>query len=225
MPQKIPDYKSFDISAVNISSKQVGGDYYDIIELDKDDCVVAIADVSGKGVPASLLMANMQAFLQVICRQNTPLDEATGLINDLISSNTSDGRFITFFWGILNDITKTFNYVNAGHNPPLLIRNGTITKLEIGGMILGVMKTMIPYKSESIQLQTGDVLVMFTDGISEAMNRRGEEFSDERLEKLSLAVVNENADSILKKIQCEVQNFTDGANQSDDITLVIVKVK
>lgn len=225
LPQKIPDYKSFDISAVNISSKQVGGDYYDIIELDKDDCVVAIADVSGKGVPASLLMANMQAFLQVICRQNTPLDEATGLINDLISSNTSDGRFITFFWGILNDITKTFNYVNAGHNPPLLIRNGTITKLEIGGMILGVMKTMIPYKSESIQLQTGDVLVMFTDGISEAMNRRGEEFSDERLEKLSLAVVNENADSILKKIQCEVQNFTDGANQSDDITLVIVKVK
>ena len=225
LPQKIPDYKSFDISAVNISSKQVGGDYYDIIELDKDDCVVAIADVSGKGVPASLLMANMQAFLQVICRQNTPLDEATGLINDLISSNTSDGRFITFFWGILNDITKTFNYVNAGHNPPLLVRNGTITKLEIGGMILGVMKTMIPYKSESIQLQTGDVLVMFTDGISEAMNRRGEEFSDERLEKLSLEVVNENADSILKKIQCEVQNFTDGANQSDDITLVIVKVK
>lgn len=225
LPQKIPEYKSFDISAVNISSKQVGGDYYDIIELDKDDCVVAIADVSGKGVPASLLMANMQAFLQVICRQNTPLDEATGLINDLISSNTSDGRFITFFWGILNDITKTFNYVNAGHNPPLLVRNGTITKLEIGGMILGVMKTMIPYKSESIQLQTGDVLVMFTDGISEAMNRRGEEFSDERLEKLSLEVVNENADSILKKIQCEVQNFTDGANQSDDITLVIVKVK
>lgn len=225
LPQKIPEYKSFDISAVNISSKQVGGDYYDIIELDKDDCVVAIADVSGKGVPASLLMANMQAFLQVICRQNTPLDEATGLINDLISSNTSDGRFITFFWGILNDITKTFNYVNAGHNPPLLIRNGTITKLEIGGMILGVMKTMIPYKSESIQLQTDDVLVMFTDGISEAMNRRGEEYSDERLEKLSLEIVNESADSILKKIQCEVQNFTDGANQSDDITLVIVKVK
>ena len=225
LPQKIPDYKSFDIAAINISSKQVGGDYYDIIELDKDDCCIAIADVSGKGVPASLLMANMQAFLQVICRQNTPLDEATGLINDLISSNTSDGRFITFFWGILNDITKTFNYVNAGHNPPLLIRDGKIIKLEIGGMILGVMKTLIPYKSESIQLQADDVLIMFTDGISEAMNRKGEEFSDARLEKISLGVVNENADSILKKIQCEVQNFADGANQSDDITLVVVKVK
>ena len=152
LPQKILDHKNFDISAVNLSSKQVGGDYYDIIELDNNDCCIAIADVSGKGVPASLLMANMQAFLQVICRQNIPLDEATALINDFISQNTSDGRFITFFWGILNDVTKSFNYVNAGHNPPLLIRNGTITKLEIGGIILGVMKTIIPYKSESIQI-------------------------------------------------------------------------
>jgi len=225
LPQKVPSYNSFDIAALNISSKQVGGDYYDLIELDKNDCVVAVADVSGKGVPASLLMANMQAFLQVICRQNIPLEEATGLINDLISSNTSDGRFITFFWGILNDIDKTFNYVNAGHNPPLLVRDGKIIKLEIGGMILGVMKTLMPYKSESIQLQKDDVLVMFTDGISEAMNRKGEEFSDERLEKFAKEIVNESANNILNKIQTEVQKFTDGANQSDDITLVVVKVK
>lgn len=225
LPQKVPAYSSFDIAALNISSKQVGGDYYDLIELDKNDCCIAIADVSGKGVPASLLMANMQAFLQVICRQNIPLDEATGLINDLISSNTSDGRFITFFWGILNDITKNFNYVNAGHNPPLLIRDGKIIKLEIGGMILGVMKTLMPYKSESIQLQKDDVLVMFTDGISEAMNRKGEEFSDERLEKLAKEIVNESVNNILNRIQTEVHKFTDGANQSDDITLVVVKVK
>ena len=153
------------------------------------------------------------------------MDIATGLINDLISSNTSDGRFITFFWGILNDVTKTFNYVNAGHNPPLLIRGGEITKLEIGGMILGVMKTFMPYKSEMIQLQKDDVLVMFTDGISEAMNRKSEEFSDERLEKLTKELVGESVNNILNKIQSEVQKFTDGANQSDDITLVIVKVK
>lgn len=225
LPQKIPIFKNFEIAAVNVSSKQVGGDYYDIIELDNDDCCIAIADVSGKGVPASLLMANMQAFLQVICRQNTPLDEATGLINDLISSNTSDGRFITFFWGILNDVTKSFNYVNAGHNPPLLIRDGTITKLEIGGMILGVMKTMTPYKSESIQLKKDDVLVMFTDGISEAMNKKSEEFSDEALEKLSLEMAGASADAILKEIQIKVQKFANGAHQSDDITLLVVKVK
>lgn len=225
LPHKIPNFKNFEIAAINISSKQVGGDYYDIIELDNDDCCIAIADVSGKGVPASLLMANMQAFLQVICRQNTPLDEATVFINNLISSNTSDGRFITFFWGILNDVTKSFNYVNAGHNPPLLIRNSKITKLEIGGMILGVMKTITPYKSESIQLQKDDVLVLFTDGISEAMNKKSEEFSDEALEKLSLEMAGASAETILKRIQSEVQSFTSGATQSDDITLLVVKVR
>ena len=224
-PQKIPYLNNFDIAAVNVSSKQVGGDYYDIIELDENDCVVAIADVSGKGVPASLLMANMQAFLQVICRQNIPLDVATGLINDLISKNTTDGRFITFFWGTLNNLDKTFEYVNAGHNPPLLIRDGKIIKLEIGGMILGVMKTLMQYRSEKIQLMKDDIIRMFTDGISEAMNKKSEEFSDEALEKLSLEMANASAEAILKGIQNEVQKFTDGAHQSDDITLVVIKVK
>mgnify|MGYP003444757549 FL=1 len=225
LPQKFPSLSNFDIAAVNVSSKQVGGDYYDIIELDENDCVVAIADVSGKGVPASLMMANMQAFLQVICRQNIPLGVATGLINDLISKNTTDGRFITFFWGTLNNLDKTFEYVNAGHNPPLLIRDGKIIKLEIGGMILGVMKTLMQYRSEKIQLMKDDVIVMFTDGISEAMNKKGEEFSDAALEKLSLESVGDTSENIMKKIQSEVQKFTDGANQSDDITLVVVKVK
>ncbi len=225
LPQIIPAYKNFDIAAVNVSSKQVGGDYYDIIKLDEDNCCVAIADVSGKGVPASLLMANMQAFLQVICRQNVPLDEATGLINDLISKNTADGKFITFFWGILHDTNKSFEYVNAGHNPPLLIRNGKIIKLEIGGMILGVMQTISPYRSARVELIKDDVIVMFTDGISEAMNNKGEEFSDDVLEKLSLESAGETSENIIKRIQSEVQKFTDGANQSDDITLVVIKVK
>lgn len=225
LPQKLPVYKNFELAAVNVSSKQVGGDYYDIIDLGNHNCSVAIADVSGKGIPASLLMANIQAFLQVICRQNIPLSEATGLINDLIVQNTSDGRFITFFWGLLNDVSRSFEYVNAGHNPPLLIRDGKIIKLEIGGMILGVIKTMMPYKSEIIQLQKDDVLVMFTDGISEAMNRRGEEFTDAALEKLCLDISDKSAENILKTIQEEVQKFTDGAIQSDDITLVILKVK
>lgn len=225
LPQKIPVFKNFELAAVNVSSKQVGGDYYDIIDLGNNNCSVAIADVSGKGIPASLLMANIQAFLQVICRQNIPLSEATGLINDLIVQNTSDGRFITFFWGVFNDDSRYFEYVNAGHNPPLLIRDGKIIKLEIGGMILGVIKTMMPYKSEKIQLQKNDVLIMFTDGISEAMNRRGEEFTDAALEKLCVKISDKSAESILKTIQEEVQKFADGAVQSDDITLVILKVK
>jgi phosphoserine phosphatase RsbU/P len=225
LPQKIPTFKNFEIAAVNLSSKQVGGDYYDIISLDENTCYIAIADVSGKGVPAALLMANIQAFLQVICKQNIPIDESTGLINDLISQNISDGKFITFFWGIFDDINKRVTYVNAGHNPPLLLRDGKIIKLEIGGMILGVMKTVWPYKSEKVQLQQDDVLILFTDGISEAMNKEGEEFSDRVLEKLALSITSESSEEILNKIQKQVQTFSEGTTQSDDMTLVIVKVK
>jgi sigma-B regulation protein RsbU (phosphoserine phosphatase) len=225
LPQTIPAFNSFDIAAINLSSKQVGGDYYDIIQLEDGKCCVAIADVSGKGVPASLLMANMQAFLQVICRQNIPLDQATSLINDLITKNTSDGKFITFFWGILNDIEKSFKYVNAGHNPPLLLRDGKIIKLKIGGMILGVMNTLYPYKSDLINLKKDDVIILFTDGISEAMNKKGEEFSDTRLEELVLTVTSDSAKDILDKIKSEVQLFSEGTTQSDDMTLVVIKVK
>ncbi|MCW9094445.1 MAG: SpoIIE family protein phosphatase, partial [Ignavibacteriaceae bacterium] len=132
LPQTLPDYDHFDIAALNVSSKQVGGDYYDVIPLDDGKFYIAIADVSGKGVPASLMMANIQAFLQVICRQGIRIDEATGMINDLVTANTSEGRFITFFWGYIDTKTNTLTYVNAGHNPPYIIRNGKIIKLEKG---------------------------------------------------------------------------------------------
>jgi len=223
LPLSLPHFDNYDIAALNISSKQVGGDYYDVIPLDEDNFCIAIADVSGKGVPASLLMANIQAFLQVICKQGMKIDEATGLINDLISENITDGRFITFFWGIVNTKNNTFNYVNAGHNPPLLIRDGKINKLEKGGIILGVMKTDIPYIAEEVKLKKDDVIIMFTDGVSEAMNKDREEFSDERLENIVLSLREKPAEVIMNGIKTEVQNFTTGVTQSDDITMIILK--
>ena len=225
LPQTLPRYSNFDLAAINMSSKQVGGDYYDVIALDDDRFCVAIADVSGKGAPASLLMANIQAFLQVICRQDLNIVESTALINDLISANTSDGRFITFFWAAINNEEKKMTYVNAGHNHPLLIRDGKIKKLNKGGMILGVMETTIPYDSETIYLQLDDVIVLFTDGISEAMNKESEEFSDERLEENSVKLSSFSAKEILDGIKNEVTDFTQGASQSDDITMVVIKVK
>ena len=225
LPQVLPQYDNFEIAALNISSKQVGGDYYDVIKLDDDNFFLTIGDVSGKGVPASLMMASIQAFLQVICRQGMELEDATGLINDLISEKTTEGRFITFFWARVNVKEEKLTYVNAGHNPPLLIRNGKIQKLEKGGMILGVMKTKNPYISEEIKLQKNDVLVMYTDGISEAMNKRGEEFSEKKLEKLALSLSNKSAEHILNEINLEVQNFVSGNIQSDDITMIVIKVK
>ncbi len=223
-PQEIPEFSNFDIAALNNSSRQVGGDYYDIIELDYNTFCIAIGDVSGKGVPAALLMANLQAFLKTTVKQGMKLDEATALINDLISENTSDGKFITFFWAVIENDIKKMTYVNAGHNHPLLIRNGNISKLDKGGMILGVMKTVIPYISETVQLQKDDVIVLFTDGVSEAMNKKGEEFSDKKLESLSLSLSDLSSSQIISSIKAEVQAFASGALQSDDITLLVLKV-
>ena len=225
LPHKIPQFSNFDVVANAVFSKQVGGDYYDVITLDKNNFCVAIADVSGKGVSAALMMANLQAFLKTICKQGMHINDATGLINDLISENTTEGKFITFFWAIVDDAKKQMHYVNAGHNPPLLIRKGKISKLNKGGIILGVMKTMIPYLSERLQLEKDDVIILFTDGVSEAMNQRGEEFSDERLEKLSLSLAEKQAEEISTGIQNGVNKFTYGAVQSDDITLMVIKVK
>ena len=225
LPHSVPQYKNFEIAARNLSSKQVGGDYYDIIELDDKTFCIAIADVSGKGVPAALLMANLQAFLKTTCKQGMHIEEATALINDLISENVSDGKFITFFWGIIDSEKRVLHYVNAGHNPPLLIRDGKIHKLEKGGIILGVMKTQIPYSSEVVQLQQNDTIILFTDGVSEAMSKSNEEFSDERLESTALEVWQNSAEDILHTIQNEIKDFTRGASQSDDITLLILKIR
>jgi phosphoserine phosphatase RsbU/P len=224
-PQEIPEFSNFEIAALNNSSRQVGGDYYDIIELDYNSFCIAIGDVSGKGVPAALLMANLQAFLKTTVKQGMKLDEATALINDLVSENTSDGKFITFFWAVLENDSKKITYVNAGHNHPLLIRDGKIIKLDKGGMILGVMKTVFPYIYETIELKKDDTIILFTDGVSEAMNKRGEEFTDEKLESLSVSLSNLPASQIISSIKDDVQAFTSGALQSDDITLMVLKVK
>jgi sigma-B regulation protein RsbU (phosphoserine phosphatase) len=224
LPGKIPEYKGFDIAVLNITSQQVGGDYYDIIKLDDNTFCAAIADVSGKGVPAALLMANLQAFIKTTCSQGMQLEKATALINDLISENTSDGRFITFFWAIVNNQKFTLNYVNAGHNHPLLIRKGKIRKLDKGGIILGVMRTLRSYLSETIYLEKNDVIVLFTDGITEAKNKFDEEYSDEKFEALCVESANLSSKEIMEKIKTDVQLYASGTAQSDDITVVVIKV-
>ena len=220
LPKEIPKLENFEISAVSISSKQVGGDYYDIIKAEDGRYFIGIGDVSGKGVPASLLMANLQAFLKSITKQGYDIAASTRIINDLVSENTTDGRFITFFWLLLNDQTKEITYVNAGHNPPLLIRDKKITYLEKGGMLLGVMKTFIPYESETIQLQKGDILILFTDGVTEAKNKNDDEFSDHLLEKILTQKTFSSSAEILNEVKSKIDEYVSGEPQSDDITMV-----
>jgi len=225
LPSVLPEYDKYDIAALNVSSKQVGGDYYDVIPIDDEKFYIAIADVSGKGVPASLMMANIQAFLQVICRQDLKIDKATAMINDLVTANSSEGRFITFFWGYINTKKNTLTYVNAGHNPPYIIRDDNIIKLTQGGIIFGVMKTPFPYIFEEVELMKDDVIILYTDGVSEALNLDFEEYSEEKLEKVAKSLVNKSANEILYGIKEDVQIFTQGNLQSDDITMIVIKVR
>ena len=225
LPSKIPQMKNFDIATFNKSARQVGGDYFDLVRLDENRVLFAVGDVSGKGVQAALLMANLQAFLQSVAKQNFPLAEATNLINDLVSGNTTNGSFITFFWGIIDDSKNLLTTVNAGHNPPLLVRNGEIIKLKKGGMILGVMETVIPYEYEVVELMEGDQIFLFTDGITEAMNNEQVEYSDERMEDLVSKMNSSSAKDSLDLIIADVLEHTEGAEQSDDITCLVLKYK
>ncbi len=225
LPSKIPTSEKFEIVAYNKTARQVGGDFYDVANLENGNTIIALADVSGKGIQASLLVANLQAFLKSLYKLNYSLQEASNILNDLVSENTTNGSFITAFWGIIDKETNEFIYVNMGHNPPLLVRNGKIIKLKKGGMILGVMQTVIPYEFETIQLEKNDTIVLFTDGITEAMNMNNEEYSDERLENLVINLSGKNAEEILELIIEDVTNFTNGAEQSDDITCMVIKIK
>ncbi len=224
LPKSIPAIPRYQLAAKTIASRQVGGDYFDIVQLDDHRYLLVIADVSGKGTPAALLMANLQATIRALAPLDITIADATGRVNDLIYDNTSADNFITFFWGILNTEDNTLKYVNAGHNHPFYCKaDGTVRRLDKGGMILGVVRSMITYEHEIIHLDPGDTVVMFTDGVSEAMNAENEEYSEERIENVMLHNECESAGSLLDDIFASVQEFADPDNQSDDITALVLK--
>jgi len=226
-PHPLPLHPALDVAAQNVPSQQMGGDYFDILETPEKNLLFAIADVTGKGTPAALLMANLQAMLHVLLPVDISLDEATGRINDMIHQNTPSNKFVTFFWGLFNPETSQFRYVNAGHNPPLLFREGKEESRELkeGGLILGAMPTTTPYRSNTITLESGDLLVCYTDGVTEAVSPHGiEEYGEERLSECIRARRSQSSKKIMQAIIDDVRDFT-GDRQYDDITLIVVKVK
>ncbi|GAB5410212.1 MAG: hypothetical protein BalsKO_25770 [Balneolaceae bacterium] len=226
LPDPIPQIEGFDIAAINVSSRQVGGDYFDLLKLEDDGHLLAIADVTGKGVPASLLMANLQSMLHALAPLNVSLEEASGRINDIIHDNTPADKFITFFWGKISNDKKRFKFVNAGHNPPMLFRKDKTDPilLEEGGIILGAMPTLMPYECSEIEFQKEDLLVFFTDGVTEAMNPdQTEEYEEDRL----IECINKNRDKstheIMDAVIDDINDFSDNI-QYDDITMIVLKV-
>lgn len=226
LPSVLPTIPSLDIAATNLSSKQVGGDYYDVIEAGKGRYVLAIGDVSGKGTPASLLMANLQATIRALVPLDIPLDELTARVNDLMCQNTGADKFITFFWGFIDVKDMSFTYVNAGHNYPYVIRSDrSVEYLDKGGMILGVMPTTTPYEQGRVSLRSGDLLLFYTDGVSEAMNKDGQDYGEGRLEAVLFANLDRSAEEIMNHIHEDIMRFARDTQQSDDITMMVVKVR
>lgn len=223
-PSRLPEFEGLDIAALAVPSRHVAGDYYDVVQLEGDRLLIAIADVTGKGVPASLLMSNLQAALHSLTPIDISLEDATSNINRVICQNTGFDKFITYFHGIYSREGRTFQYVNAGHNPPMLIRaDGSMELLEKGGLLLGVMKGM-PYESGMTTLGPGDVLAMFTDGVTEAMSPDDEEYGEERLEAVLRAHLDADAAHLLNAVREDVRVFTnDTAVLSDDLTMIVVK--
>lgn len=224
LPSTLPVVHGYSCAATSIPSKHVGGDYYDFIRLSDGRLIIAIADVSGKGMPASLLMANVQAALRVLAPLDMRLEELVTRINAIVYHNTSPDKFVTFFGAIFDPKDSSFTYINAGHNPPFVVRaDGSIEELNEGGIILGIVEDAPPYNSGNFHLHIGDTIVMYTDGVSEAMNHDNDEFGEEQLKDIAVYTRHMDASAILETIVLAVQKHANDAPQSDDITLAVVK--
>ena len=223
LPREIITVPGYDIWGINKSSKEVGGDYYDVIPISDSTMALAIADVSGKSVPAALLMANLQAGLRSLIREDIPLNQIVGRLNNLIHQNTDLDKYITFFVGILNTHSHDFSYVNAGHNPPMFLHpDGNLDLLDVGGIILG----MIPdyhYETGKIKFQPKDILICYTDGVNEALDRKEDEYGEERLQKFIIGNNKLGAKTLAEGLVADILKFSEGAPQYDDITLLISK--
>ncbi len=226
LPGTMPNIDGYDVHAVNIASKMVGGDYFDVIPVNEDEYIFAVADVSGKGMPASLLMSNLQAGLQILAQENMPLNEISARLNNLIYQNTSIEKYITFFILKLNVKNGRFDYVNAGHNPPYLFHNDDEpTGLDKGGLILGMMPDIV-YETGHGEIKQGDCLVMFTDGVTECMDSDENEFEEKGLVQFLKEHLNlYDSKELNSRLIDELYRFAGDPTENDDITLLTIKAQ
>lgn len=224
LPHSLPQTSGFTMAGLNAPSKFVGGDYYDTVDIGEGSFLVAIADVAGKGVPAALLASMVQAAIRTQAPDRKPVGELMARLNRLVYEATPEDRFATCVLAEVTADGSTLSFSNAGHNYPILrSANGTCRFLHEGGIPLGI-QTGIAYPEGRASLQSGDTLVMYTDGITDARNRLGEDFGEERLIALVERLPDRlTADEVVRTIADEVARFADGADQMDDITLVALK--
>jgi sigma-B regulation protein RsbU (phosphoserine phosphatase) len=228
-PQDYPPMPGLDYAGACRAALGVGGDYYDFIQLAGTRLGIAIGDVSGKGVPASLLMATLRAYLrgaQTIHHQ-ADLTVVMANLNRLVYDSSDANRYATFFYGEFDSASRVLNYVNGGHNPPMLFRRSdgarSVVRLETGGPVIGLMEDCA-YNQACVTIEPGDVLVAFTDGISEAMNPADEEWGDDRLIDAVRSNLAATARDLIVHIVRAADTFVAGAPQHDDMTAIVVRV-
>ena len=230
LPRKFPPYPDFeekvDIFATMKAAKEIGGDFYDVFKVDDRHLGFVIADVSGKGIPAALFMAVSRTVIRTKGIGCLDSEEVIGQANRMLSEDSVNSMFVTVFYGIINVETGVVEYVNAGHNPPYLVRaDGTWERLpKADNLVVGVMEET-PYHKHHIQLNPGDGLVLYTDGVTEAFDADANEYKEERLEALLPSFKGKNCEEICQAIYEDVKVFTKEAPQSDDITTVVLKRK
>lgn len=226
-PQDYPPVPGLDYAGACRAALGVGGDYYDFIQLSKTELGIAIGDVSGKGIPASLLMASLRAYLrgaQTIHR-HADLTEVMTNLNKLVYESSDANRYATFFYAELDVTSRALTYVNAGHNPPMVFRRGGgVLRLDTGGPVVGLMEDCV-YQQGCVTLAAGDVLVAYTDGISEAMNASDEEWGEERLMEAVQSDGAANAGALIGRLMVSADQFVAGAPQHDDMTLLVVRLE
>lgn len=220
-----PECDRFDIYATMTPAKEVGGDFYDFFMLDENRLAVVIADVSGKGVPAALFMMSARTMIKNQSFIETDPARALGIVNSQLAENNEEGMFVTVFLGIVDLRTKELTYSNGGHNPPYIVRaDGTVEQLQVRpGFVLGGMEG-IRYRNQSALLDVNDKLLLYTDGVTEAVNPGLELYGERRLEETLAHTEKLPPKPCIEKILSSLTAFADGAEQADDITMVVLQI-
>src|SRR5690242_21140781 len=222
-PTAPPHVEGYELQGISFPCYEIGGDYYDFIEREDGRLVIALGDVSGKGTAAALLMSSLHAAIHAQSASHDSLVATISAVNRYLADNIPANRFVTLFYAELDPVTGSLSFLNAGHNPPLIVHSaGTVEQLASGGLPLGI-KRDAEYREGRTQMQPGDVLVIYSDGVTEAVSPTGEEFGATRLYEVVARNVNASAAGIRDRIESSLTKFAQGTSAADDITLVIVK--
>ncbi|NIL99925.1 MAG: SpoIIE family protein phosphatase [Acidobacteria bacterium] len=223
LPAGPPDNRFVDAAGHNKSCRTVGGDYYDFFPYDDGRLGLVLGDVAGKGMSAAMLMSNLQARVQILAEDPEQLAKKVWRLDQAVAKNSPDNRFITLFFAVVDPDKQEMTYCNAGHNPPLLIRaDGSVERLGVLGTVLGMLPE-IGYDEKTCKFGPGDMLVVFSDGVTEAENPAGEEYGDEQLASWLTDNRTSCATDLVAGILSEIDRFTDGAPAGDDVTVLVAR--